>query len=473
MHEAKPSSVDDRVSECRPEDEPQLKSASLSRIPPSTTSPQSLRLPQLIYTDLYNYYAGSLEGGTWTNLDGIWDLVSTKAKVSPAAKVSLFLDRHYMACSLLDRGLFQEAGKALDQASAVIKDVLEAEIPSILPTLPILFTLISYPQMASRPELIKVVLKQFAGLARILFPGQHPMAQILKNLINTMSFGTANFEHVILMSLRCFMDALVAKLGPDHFYVLRLQGKFVEVLSPRYGIPRAEGILRKLIDRCKITCGQNDVRTLDLLGILSEILLKQGKCDEAAQIAKHILVNAPTPDSYWQSMSRRVSAFFLMARIHRAQRRPDMAIESLQQAIDLSISVLGISHVISNRFLLLMQDWLTALGYHDRAEQINGILRGDRSAQCDSHCHFAFRSDDDALAGFVLPQLRNSSNCPGNPYSAVSSVSIAEHTRQSLTANNLTTGSSAENGGMELFSMDLISNIRRIYDVATNGTLHD
>lgn len=366
---------------------------AISSIPSSPSAPQLLKIPEVIFTNIHDYYLGALETGMWNDEDGQWDLVSTKAKGNTAGKVGHFFDRHYMACSLLDRGLFEEGGRALDEASAVIKDILAAEIPA---TLPALFALILYLRMANRPELVMLVLKQFAALARILFPERHPMVQILKSLITFTPLDMKQLEAMNLVSMQISTKALIAKLGPMHAYVLRRQSKIIEIFKTQYDIDSAEEALKELVQQCQTQCGKNDIRTLDMLDSLSEILMQQGKYKEAANVAKQILIHAPTIPSYQQSLILRVSGSFQMARAFYAQKKPTLAIESLQQAIDLNVLASGVNNILSHRFLLQMKDWLSEQGLYERADDIGKMLKGCHCASPDG-CRFVeFRSDVEA-----------------------------------------------------------------------------
>ncbi|KAL9622699.1 MAG: hypothetical protein Q9160_003009 [Pyrenula sp. 1 TL-2023] len=354
------------------QDASKWKRLALSQIPVAAMTPETLRLPELITKSIHNYNDGAFDASIWFAPEGIWDLTSQKPGGDHVGTVERFFDRNFMACILFDQGLHQEAGKALDEAYALIKDILEAEFPT---TLPVLSALLIYLVSANRGELVPLVLKQFTRLARIILPEQHPLLQVLKSLIILLTVDPSQIEHVSLLTMQSCLNALREKLGPMHHFVLRFQCKMIEMYGKPHDPNGAQATLQALAQECERSCGENDARTLDVLDSLVEVHLENEEYDEAARIAKRILRHAPTVSSKTQSMSLKVSGSFQIARVHFEQQRPEMAVKSLEEVIDLSLSISSTNETLSQRFLLLIMSWFQALGMTDQADYLNAALR--------------------------------------------------------------------------------------------------
>lgn len=353
------------------EDASKWKRLALSQIPIAAMTPETLRLPELITKSIHNYSDGAFDASIWFAPEGIWDLTSQKPGGDHVGTVERFFDRNFTACILFDQGLHQEAGKALDEAHALIRVILEAEFPT---TLPVLTALLIYLVSANRRELVPLVLKQFTRLARIILPEHHPLLQVLKSLIILLTIDPSQFENVSLLTMQSFLDALREKLGPMHHFVLRFQCKMIEMYGTPHDPNGAQATLHALAHECEVSCGEGDARTLDVLDSLAEVHLENKEYDEAARIAENILRHAPTVPSKTQSMSLRISSSFQIARVHFEQQRPEMAIKSLEEVIGMSLSISGTNDTLSQRFLLLIISWFQALGMTDQADYLKASL---------------------------------------------------------------------------------------------------
>jgi tetratricopeptide (TPR) repeat protein len=271
---------------------------------------------------------------------------------------------HEIACRLLEKSSFEEAGRVLVNSSANIKSILSAEHPR---TLGALFDLIMYLRREKRSEIAILLLRQFAAMASIVLTQTHPLGQICRSLT---SLDADQFENVIITAWQSALDRLDSTIGPMHYSALRSRLEYIQMAESIHGLERAEMALRKLVMQCKSRCGLVDSRTLKLLDTLGEILMDQKKYAEAEEIAWEIVINAPRVQPLSKAVDLCVAGLFINARVHHVRGRVDLAEETLQRAINMNMSIYGWKHALTLKYLVYMEEWQMEWGNDSLAAQV-------------------------------------------------------------------------------------------------------
>lgn len=333
-------------------------------VPTSPQPPEILEVPEHIFTIIRDYFLGSFGAGTWVANNEISDCISTKRKGNEMVALKNLFSHHDVACQLLDNKSFQEAGRVLNSAFAGIKDILTAEHPR---TVGALFDLCMYLRNRRRSDIAMILLRQLAGMASVLLPSSHPLGQIWK-LIG--SLDPVYFEQTLITAWQSALDRLEAVLGPLHYSTLRSRLEYIQMVESLYGLSRSETLLKDLVQKCKVTCGLTDVRTLKLLDTLGEVLMGQEKYTEAEQTADELVEHAPRILPRAKSIDLHVAGLFIIARVQKLDGRQELAQENLRKAIELNVSEWGLQHALTMKYLLYLEEWLSSWGRGDEAARV-------------------------------------------------------------------------------------------------------
>jgi hypothetical protein len=230
-----------------------------------------------------DYFLGSFGAGTWVAENGSSDCVSTKRKGNGMLALKNLFSHHDVACQLLDKKSFEDAGRVLNSAFAGIKDILTAEHPR---TVGALFDICMYLRNRRRSDIANILLRQLAGMASVILPPIDLLGQIWK-LID--SLDPVYFEQMLITAWQSTLNQFEAALGPLHYYTLRSRVEYIQMVECLYGLSRSETLLKDLVQKCQVTCGLTDVRTLKLLATLGEVLMGQERYAEAEQTENDLL----------------------------------------------------------------------------------------------------------------------------------------------------------------------------------------
>jgi hypothetical protein len=171
----------------------------------------------------------------------------------------------------------------LNSAFAGIKDILTAEHPR---TVGALFDICMYLRNRRRSDIANILLRQLAGMASVILPPIDLLGQIWK-LID--SLDPVYFEQMLITAWQSTLNQFEAALGPLHYYTLRSRVEYIQMVECLYGLSRSEALLKDLVQKCQVTCGLTDVRTLKLLATLGEVLMGQERYAEAEQTENDLL----------------------------------------------------------------------------------------------------------------------------------------------------------------------------------------
>lgn len=243
------------------------------------TTPPMLAIPERILAAIWDYFRGSFEAGTWvSNGDGSRHCLSTKPVESGTAHMDLPYYQLLLACSLFDRGSFQDAGKALISATAQTKNVLLAEKPM---TLLHLFRFILATHRRRRDEIAFAILRRFSAMAMAVLGDSHPICRISGWL---SSMDSSRLGDIVDRCRRSVGDHFESLLGPMHRTAL------VARMDSMSG--ETAGTLRDLLGKCEHDLGLLDSRTLKVGLELSWRCQRNDNHNEAKKLGHELFVRS-------------------------------------------------------------------------------------------------------------------------------------------------------------------------------------
>ena len=328
-------------------------SASLSH--PLTTPPM-LAVPERILAAIWDYFRGSFEAGTWISKgDGANSCVSTKPIKSARNHLALLYYQSLLACSLFDRGSFQDAGKALISATAQTKNILLAEKPM---TLVHLFKIILTTHRRGRDEIAFAILRHFSGMAMAVLGDRHPICRISGWL---SSMDPSRLQDIIDRCMSSVRDHFTSLLGPMHRTALRAR---IECMRDRWG---TEEKLQDLLSKCESDLGWLDLRTFQVSLELHWRCYKNYNDNEARKLGQELLVRSQKLQSPLYRKHYQAESLYIIALSQYALREKHSAESNILDAIAVRSETNPARAVF---WLSILEEWLLKQGREDSAAEM-------------------------------------------------------------------------------------------------------
>jgi len=210
------------------------------------SSPDSLRIPEQLFSDIRTYFAESFASSRWVYQGGRRDLVDVTRSTSLQEK--LRPEPHWSQIMLWTPLLFNargaanvvKAGQHLQQAFTQVEDVIKAEQPSLVYHLLVLLD--EFEANYQKPEIVRILLKHIHSLASVFLGMKHPIASASRQLsfLDTWTNISELVWNVVTDTCRRF-------LGRDHTLTRELQLDAFTRFSSRGNWSLAETQLRAFL----------------------------------------------------------------------------------------------------------------------------------------------------------------------------------------------------------------------------------
>ena len=329
---------------------PRALRSSTPLLRPAMTPPL-LAIPERILGVIKDYFRGSFEAGTWV-ANGDDRCRSTKPK-KPSALMNVLCGQTQLACRLLDRGSFQDAGKALVSATAGLQDIIFAEEPR---TLIELFRTVLYTHYAARNEIAFAILRQFSAMAMAVLGNRHPICRISGWL---SSMDPSRLDDVIDRCLISVCDHFASLVGHMHHTTLLAR---LESMSGR----DTEEKVRDLLRKCENDLGLVNERTLHVHLALSRACYHNSKYIEAKRLGQELVARSRKLQGPMHRKCYRAEGLYTLAKSEYALGQRHSAESHILEAIAL-ISL--IDPCRAAHWLSSLEGWLLEQGREDSAAE--------------------------------------------------------------------------------------------------------
>ena len=334
---------------------PRTRKSSTPLSHPLTTPPM-LAIPERILGVILDYIRGSFDAGTWvTNGDGSQYCLSTRPIESAFTHLNLLHNQSVLACSLFDRGSFQDAGKALILATARTKNILLAEEPMALASL---FKTILATHRRGRDEIAFAILRHFSAMAMAVLGDRHPICRISGWL---SSMDPSRLDDIIDRCLSSVGDHFASLLGPMHQSALLTR---IESLGDS---GEAEGRLRDLLAKCESDLGLLDPRTFDVGLQLSWRCYKDYNDSEAKKLGQELLVRSQKLQSPVYRKYCHAESLYVIAMSQYALGEVHSAESNILDAIAMNSET---DPGRAAQWLSILEEWLLEQGREDSAAEM-------------------------------------------------------------------------------------------------------
>lgn len=332
-------------------------------VPSPILTSQVLIIPERMFRCIRDYFKGSFESGTWVKTHPHYPCCTIKDEANEADHYLIDLvSGCEVACSLLERSLFHEAGRSLIAATAKIKEILSAEHPESLFEL---FKLIVYVRRQKRDDMALIILRQFSALGKVLLGNEHPLSRICEW---TGSVYASDFYDVATRCMENMADQFESFVGPMHQSTLWSRLSLIQIIS-RNESRRIE-MLEKLLAECEESLGRHDVRTLRVRGYLAEEYVAGSYYVEAETLSQKNIACSHHAQPVTARLHLQYESLYTVAKCQYALGEVDLGISTLRRVIDSRISIWGPKDGRARYWLLKLEDWYGERGDWSSAAQV-------------------------------------------------------------------------------------------------------
>ena len=311
-----------------------------------------------------DYFRGSYEANTWLITDSNVPCVSIKPQGHCTASLDTFYGGIMAACQMLDRGAFDEAGRALVNATKDIQDIIRAEHPF---TLCRILQLMACLQERKRPEISRVLLNQLSGISKLILGERHPLHAICSRLA---SLEPDQLEEAALLYLGRAADSFSQLAGPLHLTTLWTNLSFIHKVEMPRDRARGEAALQRLLHQCELTCGKCDGRTLDVLTSIAWTYYEKHEYKQTIKVATEIITRAQHVKPEKDAPYFLTKGYHAYAYAQHASHELGQALAGLKKGLDLDVSIWGWQHGSTMVDLVVMENWLVEWEHFESAEEV-------------------------------------------------------------------------------------------------------
>ena len=299
-------------------------------------------------------------------------------KDSGNAKYSLdrLLHQTYSAFHLFRRGNSQEAGQHLISGTAVIKELILAEIPmTILSILHLVKDLCRYGQ----PDTAMAIMRQITALGSIILCPHHPIPQVFSWLAKLES---AQLSDLYVRASCSLGDQFEYKLGVTHSSTLTLRCQYWITLKNRE--LGSTGLQKLLPSRVRLSELQ-DIRYLENRKNVARQLYRMNQDVEAERECDAILDYMSRSDEPAARVKKRaeVRAHVLQTLVGIQDSRHNLSAEEgyRREAIAVRMACFGERDAEARDWMLDLEELLQKTGQQKSATQIQQRRRAILAAE--------------------------------------------------------------------------------------------
>ncbi len=322
-------------------------------------TPQALAIPERTFRCIQDYFRGSFESKEWVKTESSipsYTIRENRIFGDPMTDLSSQID---LACQLLCRKRFKEAGQTLIIATAKIKTIIKVQHPESLGKL---FWLIILIRQVGKDELALILLRQFSALGRVLLGSDHPLVRVLGWIDAAYASG---FDDLVIRCLGITADQFENTLGRMHTTTLHSRLMIIWVTQWESRVPLIENLLHE----CENELEAHDDRILAVRCSLAYEHFRKNSYVEARRLGQENIACVKHISLEDDRSFEQAEGLYLVAKCEYALSEVDLGIETLREAIDLYISTIGPQDGRVRQWLMYLEEWYLEQGCWSAAAQ--------------------------------------------------------------------------------------------------------
>ena len=331
-------------------------------VPSPMTTPESIAIPERILVSIRDYFRGSFENGTWVTTDPEIGCRTTRGQGNTGTVLGRFFYECQIACELLSKHHFQEAGQIVNAASSKIKVIILNEHPH---TLLFIFLLTRKCFRKKIYEIALAILRQYSALAEIMMGKTHPIGYICRWL---GSIAPLQWETVITRctsSMADHFESLTAALNKS---TIKSRLEHINSFGTEQDTNQGLLLFKGLLHKCESILGPRNYRTGEVRLRLACYYNNVMDYAEAVKVGWNVVTHAQHGryKAYFHTEGLYIvaSSEYAMGDIHSAEIH-------LREAIEVCISERGPNDSRARCLLVKLEERLLEQGHSSSAGQVH------------------------------------------------------------------------------------------------------
>ena len=319
--------------------------------PPST--PKALFVPESLFRNIKVYFENSCRNMLLDNHGTLVDPNGTEVQNDLCNDFDSYC---FTATMFAERSSHEEFRHALSKASALIEKILRAEHPRTLACFLEVFIHLMQTGLPDVAFFLRDFIKRMS--AKITLEGQ-PWGQICRLL---GELDSESLYQAMAQIWKCTVDTFESELETLGRLVVSIRLDYIKRVYGFSNYLEEEWLLRDVLAQFN---GIPRIPTPRVKLNLAHNLNKQGRHDEAEEIAQEVLSLLQEYEMYAKRNYEKIECKKIIARSQFNQRKALVAEQTMREAIRMIVDQGGIKHPWVLEFMNVLEGWLRNWGRED------------------------------------------------------------------------------------------------------------
>ncbi|KAK4068499.1 hypothetical protein Purlil1_13795 [Purpureocillium lilacinum] len=322
--------------------------------------PQVLLVPENLFYDIKVYFENSCRQ---MNFDKDGNLLTPNGAKWDNTLCNDFDSYCFTATLLIGKGLHAEFRRALSKASALVEQILQVEHPR---TLACFLEVFIHLLQNGLPEVTSCFCDYIKEMSAKVIKKGHPWGRICRLL---GELDMKHFEQAMAQIWKCTADIFDRKLGTFSRLAVSLRLDYIKRVVTDH--LEEERLLRDLLSQFG---GIPRLSTPRVMLNLAHNWTKQGRHDEAEEMALEALSLLQRCEMYTARIAERIESLKIISRSHFYQGQAQAAEQTMREAIGMIVDQWGIQHHWVPEFMNVLEGWLRLWDRNADADTLRGEI---------------------------------------------------------------------------------------------------
>lgn len=274
----------------------------------------------------------------------------------------------FTATMLFSRNLHVEFRHALSKASALVKQILQAQHPRTLACFLEVFIHLIQTGLPDVANVFRRFIKDMA--AEVIGDGQ-PWGQICRLL---GELDSESLDECMAQLWNCTADTFECELGTSSRLAVSVRLDYIKRVCGVTNKLEEERLLRALLRRF---CGIPNLSTPRVMLNLAHNLNRQGRHEEAENMARRVLSLLQKHEMYTERIVERIECLKIVS--HSQFNQGNVAAEqTMREAIQMIVDQWGIQHSWFFEFMTVLRSWLKDWSREEDANKLREEMKALR-----------------------------------------------------------------------------------------------
>ncbi|KAL9083767.1 MAG: hypothetical protein Q9165_008377 [Trypethelium subeluteriae] len=338
-----------------------------SRVSHSPPPPQILLIPENLFRNIKVYFENSCRNMIFDDHGALITQNGTELRYDLCNDFDSYC---FTATMLMGKGLHIESRRALSRASALVEQILRAEHPR---TLSCFLEVFIHLLQTGLPEVTSILLDYIKKMSAAVIREGHPWGQIVR-LLGELDPGS--LDQAMAQIWKSITDIFDSELGAFSRLAVCVRLDYIKRVVTNY--LDEERLLREVLAQLGVIPRLSTPR---VMLNLAHNLNKQGRHDEAEEMALEVLWLHQEYEMYARSIVERIESLKIVSRSQFVQGQTLAAEQTMRQAIRMIVDQWGIQHPWVPEFMNVLEGWLRGWGRQEEAnilqEEIEDLMGRD------------------------------------------------------------------------------------------------